>query len=50
MTDRGHLDNNPIPVTKQDIIKCLDGDCKYKSTSIAFQLSFIFYKTKTFNE
>jgi succinate semialdehyde reductase len=24
MTDRGHLDNNPIPVTRQDIIKCLD--------------------------
>jgi malonic semialdehyde reductase len=24
MPDRGHLDNNPIPVTKQDIIKCLD--------------------------
>lgn len=24
MPDRGHLDNNPIPVTKQDIVKCLD--------------------------
>lgn len=24
MPDRGHLDNNPIPVSKQDIIKCLD--------------------------
>jgi len=24
MPDRGHLDNNPIEVTKQDIIKCLD--------------------------
>ncbi|NWG37878.1 iron-containing alcohol dehydrogenase [Nitrososphaera sp.] len=24
MPDRGHLDNNPIPVTKQDIIGCLD--------------------------
>ena len=24
MPDRGHLDNNPIPVTKQDLIKCLD--------------------------
>jgi malonic semialdehyde reductase len=24
MPDRGHLDNNPIPVTKQDVIKCLD--------------------------
>lgn len=24
MPDRGHLDNNPIPVTKQDIIQCLD--------------------------
>jgi len=24
MPDRGHLDNNPIAVTKQDIIKCLD--------------------------
>jgi succinate semialdehyde reductase len=23
MPDRGHLDNNPIPVTKEDIIKCL---------------------------
>jgi malonic semialdehyde reductase len=22
--DRGHLDNNPIPITKQDIIKCLE--------------------------
>jgi succinate semialdehyde reductase len=22
--DRGHLDNNPIEVTKQDIINCLD--------------------------
>ena len=24
MPDRGHLDNNPIAVTKQDIIQCLD--------------------------
>jgi succinate semialdehyde reductase len=24
MPDRGHLDNNPIPVNKQDIIGCLD--------------------------
>ncbi|HXG06914.1 MAG TPA: iron-containing alcohol dehydrogenase [Nitrososphaera sp.] len=24
MPDRGHLDNNPIPVTRDDIIKCLD--------------------------
>jgi succinate semialdehyde reductase len=24
MPDRGHLDNNPIPVSKQDVIKCLD--------------------------
>ncbi|MGB9168515.1 MAG: iron-containing alcohol dehydrogenase [Nitrososphaeraceae archaeon] len=24
MPDRGHLDNNPIEVTKEDIIKCLD--------------------------
>jgi malonic semialdehyde reductase len=24
MPDRGHLDNNPIPVTKEDIISCLD--------------------------
>jgi len=24
MPDRGHLDNNPIEVTKQDVIKCLD--------------------------
>lgn len=24
MPDRGHLDNNPINVTKEDIIKCLD--------------------------
>lgn len=24
MPDRGHLDNNPIPVTKQDVKKCLD--------------------------
>src|ERR687895_1258127 len=24
MPDRGHLDNNPIPVTKQDAIQCLD--------------------------
>ncbi len=24
MPDRGHLDNNPINVTKQDIVKCLD--------------------------
>ncbi|MGB8777406.1 MAG: iron-containing alcohol dehydrogenase, partial [Nitrososphaeraceae archaeon] len=23
MPDRGHLDNNPIAVTKEDIIKCL---------------------------
>jgi len=23
MPDRGHLDNNPINVTKQDIVKCL---------------------------
>jgi succinate semialdehyde reductase len=24
MPDRGHLDNNPISVTKQDIVKCLE--------------------------
>lgn len=24
MTDRGHLDPNPIPITKQDVIKCLE--------------------------
>jgi succinate semialdehyde reductase len=24
MPDRGHLDNNPIEVTKQDIVNCLD--------------------------
>lgn len=24
MPDRGHLDNNPIAVTKQDVVKCLD--------------------------
>jgi len=24
MPDRGHLDNNPIAVSKQDVIKCLD--------------------------
>ncbi len=24
MTDRGHLDPNPLPVTKQDVIKCLE--------------------------
>lgn len=24
MPDKGHLDNNPIPVTKQDVVKCLD--------------------------
>jgi succinate semialdehyde reductase len=24
MPDRGHLDNNPIQVSKQDVIKCLD--------------------------
>jgi succinate semialdehyde reductase len=23
MPDRGHLDNNPIEVSKQDIVKCL---------------------------
>jgi succinate semialdehyde reductase len=23
MPDRGHLDNNPIPVTKQNVIDCL---------------------------
>jgi succinate semialdehyde reductase len=23
MTDRGHLDPNPIPISKEDIIKCL---------------------------
>jgi succinate semialdehyde reductase len=24
MPDKGHLDNNPIPVSKQDVIQCLD--------------------------
>jgi len=24
MPDRGHLDNNPISVTKPDVIKCLN--------------------------
>lgn len=24
MTDKGHLDPNPIPITKQDVIKCLE--------------------------
>ena len=23
MTDRGHLDPNPIPISKEDVIKCL---------------------------
>lgn len=25
MTDRGHLDPNPIPVSKEDVIQCLNG-------------------------
>ena len=24
MTDRGHLDPNPIPISKEDVIKCLN--------------------------
>ena len=24
MTDRGHLDPNPIPISKQDVVKCLE--------------------------
>ncbi|MFZ9006395.1 MAG: iron-containing alcohol dehydrogenase, partial [Nitrosopumilaceae archaeon] len=24
MTDKGHLDPNPIPISKEDVIKCLD--------------------------
>ena len=24
MTDKGHLDPNPIPISKEDIIKCLN--------------------------
>ena len=24
MTDKGHLDPNPIPITKEDVIKCLE--------------------------
>jgi len=24
MTDRGHLDPNPIPVSKEDVMKCLE--------------------------
>ena len=24
MTDKGHLDPNPIPITKQDVVKCLE--------------------------
>jgi len=25
MTDKGHLDPNPIPISKDDVIKCLEG-------------------------
>ena len=38
MPDRGHLDNNPIPVTKPDVIKCLDEDCKSKSFGLIFRI------------
>jgi succinate semialdehyde reductase len=24
MTDRGHLDPNPIPIKKEDVVKCLE--------------------------
>jgi succinate semialdehyde reductase len=24
MPDRGHLDNNPIPVSRENIVQCLD--------------------------
>jgi len=24
MTDRGHLDPNPIPISKDDVVKCLE--------------------------
>ena len=24
MTDKGHLDPNPIPISKEDVIKCLN--------------------------
>ena len=24
MTDRGHLDPNPVPITKEDVVKCLE--------------------------
>jgi succinate semialdehyde reductase len=24
MTDRGHLDPNPIPISKEDVIQCLN--------------------------
>ena len=30
MTDKGHLDPNPLPVTKQDVIKCLQDIVDWK--------------------
>ena len=24
MTDKGHLDPNPIPISKEDVMKCLE--------------------------
>ena len=24
MTDKGHLDPNPIPISKEDVVKCLE--------------------------
>jgi succinate semialdehyde reductase len=24
MTDKGHLDPNPIPISKNDVVKCLE--------------------------
>ncbi|MBO49089.1 MAG: alcohol dehydrogenase, partial [Candidatus Nitrosopelagicus sp.] len=24
MTDKGHLDPNPIPISKEDVVKCLN--------------------------
>ena len=39
MPDRGHLDNNPIPVTKQDIVKCLSEIVKRHSNGLPFTIS-----------
>jgi len=42
MTDKGHLDPNPIPISKEDVVKCLNDIKAGNSKKNIFFLNFIY--------